>query len=89
MLYVFLALDFTVYHEGHRKRYLHSPWVARDFVPRHPDLQLVADLSHWICVAETDTTDPVLTQTIADVSAGDLRAVMCGRVLVAWEGCVS
>ena len=29
---------------------------------------LVADLSHWINVAETDTTDPDLTQVIEDLA---------------------
>lgn len=33
-----------VCHETHRKRYLHSPWVCREFVPRHPKIKLVADL---------------------------------------------
>lgn len=46
---------YTVYHETHRKRWLHSPWVTRDFLPKFPELELVADLSHWINVAETDT----------------------------------
>ena len=27
-------------------------------------MKICADLSHWICVAETDTTDPVLNQAI-------------------------
>ena len=25
---------YNVYHETHRKRFLHSPWVARRFMPR-------------------------------------------------------
>ena len=47
-----LAFDSSVMHEGHRKRYLHSPWVARDLLPLFPKLRIVADLSHWICIAE-------------------------------------
>lgn len=64
------ALEYApdVMHEGHRKRFLHSPWVARDFVPRFPEMKLVADLSHWINVAETDTTDPDLTKVIEDLA---------------------
>eukprot|EP01062_Namystynia_karyoxenos_P001423 TRINITY_DN10493_c0_g1_i1.p1 TRINITY_DN10493_c0_g1~~TRINITY_DN10493_c0_g1_i1.p1 ORF type:complete len:379 (+),score=145.70 TRINITY_DN10493_c0_g1_i1:75-1139(+) len=58
----------NVMHEGHRKRFLHSPWVARDFVPRFPKLKLVADLSHWINVAETNCNDPDLTQVIEDLA---------------------
>ena len=77
------ALDFQrreglrVLHEGHRKRFLHSPWVARDFLPRHPDLEFVADFSHWINVAETDTDDPALNAVIADVAAPVTAHVHC------------
>lgn len=39
-----------VLHECHRKRFLHSPWYARDFLPRFPQLLMTADLSHWINV---------------------------------------
>ena len=35
---------------------------------RFPKLKLVADLSHWINVAETNTTDPDLTQVIEDLA---------------------
>lgn len=59
---------YQVHHEGHRKRFLHSPWVARDFLPEFPELKFVADFSHWINVAETDTNDLDLTQVIEDVS---------------------
>ena len=30
-----------MFHETHRKRFLHSPWVGRDFVPKFKDLKLV------------------------------------------------
>lgn len=59
---------YTVCHETHRKRFLHSPWVARDFVPKFPMMKLTADLSHWVNVAETDTRDPDLTQVIEDLA---------------------
>jgi len=56
---------YVVHHETHRKRALYSPWVSRDLtLPEH--LTLVADLSHWINVAETDANDPDLTQVIED-----------------------
>ena len=55
-----------MHHETHRKRALYSPWVSRSLVPKIKDLTLVADLSHWINVAETDTNDPDLTQVIED-----------------------
>lgn len=60
------AHGFKVHHETHRKRALYSPWVSRDLVPSIPGLTMVADLSHWINVAETDTNDPDLTQVIED-----------------------
>jgi sugar phosphate isomerase/epimerase len=59
---------YTVTHETHRKRFLHSPWVARDFVPKFPKMKICADLSHWIDIAETNTTDPDLTQVIEDIA---------------------
>ena len=59
------AKGYVVHHESHRKRYLHSPWVTRDLLlnrgdDKLKDMTMVADLSHWINVAETDTNDPDL-----------------------------
>lgn len=59
---------YCVCHETHRKRFLHSPWVARDFLHLFPTMKLTADLSHWINVAETNTLDPDLTQVIEDIA---------------------
>ncbi len=60
--------NFAVAHETHRKRFLHSPWVIRDFLLKYSDIraqiQLCADFSHLMCVAEVDTSDPVLNQVI-------------------------
>lgn len=56
------AKGYKVHHETHRKRALYSPWVSRDLVPTVEGLTLVADLSHWVNVAETDCNDPDLTQ---------------------------
>jgi sugar phosphate isomerase/epimerase len=60
--------DFVVAHETHRKRFLHSPWAIRDFFLKYPDIRaqigLCADYSHLLCVAEVDTSDPVLNQVI-------------------------
>ena len=36
---------YNVYHETHRKRFLHSPWVARSFVEKYPDMK-VRQTSH-------------------------------------------
>lgn len=59
---------YRVCHETHRKRFLHSPWVGRDFIPKFPEMEIVADLSHWINVAETNTEDKDLTQVIEDMA---------------------
>ena len=57
------ANNYIVHHESHRKRYLHSPWVTRDLLLKGnqdlADMTMVADLSHWINVAETDCNDLV------------------------------
>ena len=55
---------YRVLHETHRKRFLHSAWTARSFVPQFDDLKMVADLSHWINIAETDANDLDLTAVI-------------------------
>ena len=55
-------------HEGHRKRFLHSPWVCRDFLPKFPNLKFVADLSHFTTIAETDPNDPDLTRVIEQIA---------------------
>lgn len=59
---------YFVCHETHRKRFLHSPWVAREFLPKFPKMKITADLSHWINVAETNTDDLDLTQVIEDIA---------------------
>jgi sugar phosphate isomerase/epimerase len=59
---------YIVCHETHRKRFMYSPWVARDFVPKFPDMKMTADLSHWVNVAETNCDDPDLTQVIEDIA---------------------
>ena len=34
------ANNYNVYHETHRKRFLHSPWVARSFVEKYPEMKV-------------------------------------------------
>lgn len=60
------ALEYApdVLHECHRGRFLHSPWLAREFLPQFPQLKMTADLSHWINLAETNTEDPDLNRVI-------------------------
>ena len=45
-------LPFPVGHETHRTRILYNPWVTREVMTEHPDVRFVADLSHWVVVAE-------------------------------------
>jgi hypothetical protein len=56
--------NFHVAHETARGRYLGNPWVARDFLPRHPELKLSLDLSHWVNCADTMPTDRYLSQVV-------------------------
>ena len=60
--------NYRVAHETHRKRFLYSPWATRDFLLKYPDihsqLKICADYSHLMCVAEVDTTDPVLNHAL-------------------------
>ncbi len=72
-----LAHDPDVLHEGHRKRFLHSPWTCRDFLPKFPDLKFVADLSHFTCVAETGPDDPDLTRVVVETVAPRVHHVHC------------
>jgi len=58
------SIKIPIMHETHRKRILHSPWHTREILPKFPQMKMVADLSHFICVAETDTKDPDLTTMI-------------------------
>jgi len=60
---------YRVLHETHRKRFLHSPWVARGFLPKFQDLKMVGDFSHWIGVCETNPSDPDLTKVIEDFAS--------------------
>jgi sugar phosphate isomerase/epimerase len=45
-------LDVPLAHETHRGRCLFHPTVTRLVLDAHPEIQIVADLSHWVCVCE-------------------------------------
>jgi len=62
------SVSTPIMHETHRKRILHSPWHTREILPKFPQMKIVADLSHFICVAETDTKDVELTTMIQSMS---------------------
>jgi hypothetical protein len=72
--------NYIVAHETHRKRFLHTPWGIRDFFLKYPDIRsnikLCADYSHLMCVAEVDTTDPVLNQ-VMDFLAPNVTHTQC------------
>ena len=36
--------NYTVYHETHRKRFLHSPWVTRGFVQKFPNMKVPVNI---------------------------------------------
>lgn len=46
-------LGVPVLHETHRSRFPYSAAVTVDYLRRHPELRLTADLSHWACVSES------------------------------------
>jgi sugar phosphate isomerase/epimerase len=54
-----IAAGFTektgvaVAHETHRGRALYSPAVAAAYFKARPQLNITADLSHWVCVSES------------------------------------
>jgi sugar phosphate isomerase/epimerase len=54
----------TIQHETHRHRILFNPWTARDTVKRRPDLNILADLSHYCVVCEAPCDDPDLNDAI-------------------------
>jgi sugar phosphate isomerase/epimerase len=39
-------------HETHRGRCLFHPTMTKILLAAHPEIRLVADLSHWVCVCE-------------------------------------
>eukprot|EP00392_Amoebophrya_sp_AT5.2_P003085 g3090.t1 len=57
---------FKVCHETHRSRILYSPWRSVDLLQRFPSLKLTADLSHWVCTAES--TDANLENVVKFVA---------------------
>lgn len=42
-----------ILHESHRGRFLYSAPAALEYFARRPDLRITADLTHWVCVAES------------------------------------
>jgi hypothetical protein len=42
-----------ILHESHRRHFLYSAPVALEYFQQAPNLKITADLSHWVCVAES------------------------------------
>lgn len=66
-----MAAEFTsktgilVAHETHRGCLGYSPQSMSEVFKLRPDIQLTADLSHWVCVTESmlENFEPVLAET--------------------------
>lgn len=65
-------LPVAVAHETHRGKLLYAPWVAARYLREFEDLRVLADFSHWCCVAESLLDDPA---SAADVALACSRAI--------------
>jgi sugar phosphate isomerase/epimerase len=59
------SLGVPFAHETHRGRCLFHPSFAKMLLESHPEIKLVADLSHWACVCERLLEDQQETITLA------------------------
>ena len=57
-----------IHHETHRGRILYSPWTTPAILARHPQLAVCADLSHFVVVAEAETSAPELAAAVAAIT---------------------
>jgi hypothetical protein len=57
--------DVPIAHETHRGRCLFHPTVTRLVLEAHAKIQIVADLSHWVCVCERLLEDQQATIALA------------------------
>jgi hypothetical protein len=46
-------LGIAIGHETHRGRAMFTPWATSRLLQELPELKLVADFSHWVCVCES------------------------------------
>jgi sugar phosphate isomerase/epimerase len=61
-------------HETHRGRALFSAPATLAFLTALPELRLTADLSHWVCVHESDLSDQPAALAAALAAASHLHA---------------
>lgn len=63
-----------ILHETHRGRALFSAPRTGEFLEALPSLRLTADLSHWVCVHESDLSDQPENLAAALAAAGHIHA---------------
>jgi len=68
------AHGIPIRHETHRGRALFSATATLEFLRHLPDLRLTADLSHWVCVHESDLSDQPAALAAAMQSTGHIHA---------------
>lgn len=51
-------LGVPVGHETHRSRIFYNPWTTREVLEAVPEVRLVCDFSHWVCVCERIPEEP-------------------------------
>ncbi|QDU72663.1 sugar phosphate isomerase/epimerase family protein [Mucisphaera calidilacus] len=59
-------LGIPVGHETHRSRIFYNPWTTRDVLMEVPEVKLVCDFSHWVCVCERIPEEPEVFALAAD-----------------------
>jgi sugar phosphate isomerase/epimerase len=55
----------AIAHETHRGRCLFHPTITRLLLEAHPEIRLVADVSHWVCVCERFLQDQAAVIALA------------------------
>ena len=51
------ATGLKIIHETHRNKFAYAAHVAKQFFEKIPNLKIVLDVSHWVCVAESYLED--------------------------------
>lgn len=67
-------IGIPINHETHRTRILYTPWRTAAILRQLPDLRIVADYSHWVCVAERLLADRADDMALANERARHVHA---------------
>ncbi|MEQ9461079.1 MAG: hypothetical protein RIG82_09025 [Phycisphaeraceae bacterium] len=59
-------LGITVGHETHRSRVFYNPWTTRTVLEAVPEIRLLCDYSHWVCVCERIPEEPEIFDLCSD-----------------------